>query len=82
MTFNDCNSFEAINVDNTSTEEVHSGGNTSMSGVQEEEQSSTPLVEKNNMFEQQLLTGKRVLLDDEGKPLEKIDYPGDHERRG
>ncbi|GJZ07454.1 hypothetical protein Tco_0541247 [Tanacetum coccineum] len=78
-TFSLSNSFEAINVDNTSAEEVYSGGNTSMSGVQEEEQSSTPLVEKNNMFEQQLLTGKRVLLDDEGKPLEKIDYPGDHD---
>ncbi|GKD25128.1 hypothetical protein Tco_1231342, partial [Tanacetum coccineum] len=32
---------------------VDSGGNTFMSGVQEEGKSSTPLVEKINMFEQQ-----------------------------
>ncbi|GJW27602.1 hypothetical protein Tco_0044477, partial [Tanacetum coccineum] len=82
-TFSLSNSFEALIVDNTDTEEVDSGGGgkTSMSGVQEEGQGSTPLVEKINMFEQQLLAGKCVLLDDEDKPLEKIDYTGDHDSK-
>ncbi|GJX58399.1 retrovirus-related pol polyprotein from transposon TNT 1-94 [Tanacetum coccineum] len=44
-------------------------------------QSSTLLVYKINMFKQQLLEGKCVLLDDEGKPLKKIDYTGDHDNK-
>ncbi|GJX03853.1 hypothetical protein Tco_0189769 [Tanacetum coccineum] len=39
--------------------------------------SSNPLVEKINIFEKQLLKGKCVLVDDEGKPLEKVGYFGD-----
>nr|GEV33994.1 hypothetical protein [Tanacetum cinerariifolium] len=35
--------------------------------------------EKINMFEQQLLVGKCVLLDDEGRHLEKFDYTGIHD---
>ncbi|GKD76905.1 hypothetical protein Tco_1339526 [Tanacetum coccineum] len=54
-------------------------GNDLFPYVQEEDQSSTPLVEKINMFEQELLEGKCVLVDDEGKPLEKVKYSGDHE---
>ncbi|GJU92444.1 hypothetical protein Tco_1304867 [Tanacetum coccineum] len=77
-TFSLINSFEALNVDNTVTEEVDSGDKAFMSGVQEEGQSSTPLVEKINMFEQHLLEGNCVLTDDEGKPLEKVEYLGDH----
>nr|GEV80904.1 hypothetical protein [Tanacetum cinerariifolium] len=70
---------EALNVDNTVIEEVDSFDKTSMSSVQEEGQSSTLLVEKINMFEQQPLVGKCVILDDDAKPLEKIDYIGDHD---
>ncbi|GJZ97015.1 hypothetical protein Tco_0669349, partial [Tanacetum coccineum] len=55
------------------------GDKTFMSGVQEEGQSSTLLVEKINMFEQKLLAGKCMLLDDEGKPVKRIDYTGDHD---
>nr|GFC01622.1 hypothetical protein [Tanacetum cinerariifolium] len=73
------NSFEALNVDNTVTKEVHSGDKTFLSGVQEEGQSSTHLVKKVNVFEEQLLARTCVLLDDGGKPLEKIDYTGDHD---
>ncbi|GKA21205.1 hypothetical protein Tco_0701194 [Tanacetum coccineum] len=58
---------------------VETGNKASTSGVQEEGQSSTPLVEKINMFVQQLLEGKCVLVDDDGKPLEKVDYSGDHD---
>nr|GEZ65607.1 hypothetical protein [Tanacetum cinerariifolium] len=78
-TFSLSSSFEVINVDNPITEVVDLGNKASMSGVQEEVQSSTPLVEKINMFEQQLLDGECVLVDDEGKPLEKVDYTGDHD---
>ncbi|GKF20372.1 hypothetical protein Tco_0069010 [Tanacetum coccineum] len=70
---------KVLNVDNPGTEEVDSGNKASMSGVQEKGQSCTPLVEKINMFEHQLLEGKYVLVDDEGKPLEKVDYTGDHD---
>ncbi|GKF16388.1 hypothetical protein Tco_0061306, partial [Tanacetum coccineum] len=40
-----------------------------------EGQSSTPIVEKINVLEKQILEGKLVLVDDDGKPLEKVDYP-------
>ncbi|GKB25152.1 hypothetical protein Tco_0864553, partial [Tanacetum coccineum] len=73
------NSFKVLNFDNPGTEKVDSGNKASMSGVQEEGQSCTPLVEKINMFEHQLLEGKYVLVDDEGKHLEKFDYTGDHD---
>nr|GEZ37070.1 hypothetical protein [Tanacetum cinerariifolium] len=72
-------SFEALNVGNTVIKEVHSGDKNFLSGVQEEWQSSTHLVKKINVFKEQLLARKCVLLDDEGKPLEKIDYTGDHD---
>ncbi|GJR07168.1 hypothetical protein Tco_0530152, partial [Tanacetum coccineum] len=78
-TFSLSNSFEALNVDNTVTEEVDSRNKAFKSGVQEEGQSSTPLVEKINMFEQQLLEGKYVLVDNKGKHLEKVEYSGDHD---
>ncbi|GJY06895.1 hypothetical protein Tco_0373949 [Tanacetum coccineum] len=72
-TFSLSNSFEALNVGNSVSEEVETGNKASTSGVQEEGQSSTPLVEKINMFEKQLLEGKCVLVDDDGKPLKKED---------
>ncbi|GJX22330.1 hypothetical protein Tco_0226775 [Tanacetum coccineum] len=43
----------------------------------EEGKSSNPLLENINIFEKQLLKGKCVLVDDEGKPLDKVDYFGD-----
>ncbi|GKB40385.1 reverse transcriptase domain-containing protein [Tanacetum coccineum] len=71
------NSFEALNVDDPLTEEVELGNKASTFGVQEEWQCSTPLVEKNNMFEKQLIEGKCVLVDDDGNLLKKLDYSGD-----
>ncbi|GKE22601.1 hypothetical protein Tco_1434113 [Tanacetum coccineum] len=47
--------------------------------VQEEGQSATPLVENINMFEKQMLEGKCVLMDDDGKPLKNIAYLDDHD---
>ncbi|GJX73315.1 hypothetical protein Tco_0311910 [Tanacetum coccineum] len=69
------NSFEALSVDNPGTEEVNK---TSTSGVQEEGQTSTPIVEKINIFDKQLMEGKCVLVNDEGNPLKMVDYSGEH----
>ncbi|GJZ18988.1 hypothetical protein Tco_0555578, partial [Tanacetum coccineum] len=70
-TFSLSNSFEALNGDNLVTKEVDSGNKDFRSSVQEERQGSTPLVEKINMFEQQLLERTCVLVDGKGKLLEK-----------
>ncbi|GJV50605.1 hypothetical protein Tco_1446346, partial [Tanacetum coccineum] len=69
------NSFEALNVDNSINEDVAMGRKATTSGTQEEEKSSTPIVEKINVLEEKILKGKLVLVDDDGKPLEKVDYP-------
>nr|GEV80771.1 hypothetical protein [Tanacetum cinerariifolium]GEW35529.1 hypothetical protein [Tanacetum cinerariifolium] len=44
--------------------------------MQKERQSTTPLAKKINVHEKQTLEGKIILLDDDGKPLKKVDYPG------
>ncbi|GKE13693.1 chalcone--flavonone isomerase, partial [Tanacetum coccineum] len=72
------NSFEALNDDDSVIVEVKSGNKSSTSGVQEDGNSSTHLVEKIHRFEQQLLDGKCVLVDEDGKHMEKVDYSGDH----
>ncbi|GKC27553.1 hypothetical protein Tco_1034847, partial [Tanacetum coccineum] len=69
------NSFEALNVDNLINEEVATGSKATTSGTQEEGHSSTPIVEKINVLEKHILESKLVLVDDDGKPLEKFDYP-------
>ncbi|GJV55099.1 hypothetical protein Tco_1456104 [Tanacetum coccineum] len=69
------NSFEALNVDNLINEEVATGSKATTSGTQEEGHSSTPIVEKINVLEKHILESKFVLVDDDGKPLEKFDYP-------
>nr|GEV41022.1 zinc knuckle CX2CX4HX4C [Tanacetum cinerariifolium] len=78
-TFSLSNSFEVLNVDSSVSEDVDSGDKTFMSGMQEERQMSTPIVENSNIVKQQLLSRKCVLLDDEGKPVKKIDYTSDHD---
>ncbi|GKC56168.1 hypothetical protein Tco_1083766 [Tanacetum coccineum] len=77
-TFSLSNSFVALNVENSVSEEVKTGNKASTSSVQEEGKSSTPL-EKINMFEKHLLEGECVLVDDYGKPLKKVDYSGDQD---
>ncbi|GKA68678.1 reverse transcriptase domain-containing protein [Tanacetum coccineum] len=64
-------SFEALNVENLVSEEVETGNKASTSGLQDEGQSSTQLVEKINMFEKKLLEGQCVLVDDDGKLVKK-----------
>ncbi|GKD09719.1 RNA-directed DNA polymerase, eukaryota, reverse transcriptase zinc-binding domain protein [Tanacetum coccineum] len=79
-TFSFSNSFEDLNFDNLAIKEVDLGNKASTSGVQKEGQSSTPLVEKIKKFEQLMLEGKCVLVDDDGNPLEMVDYSSDHDR--
>ncbi|GJX45232.1 hypothetical protein Tco_0261908, partial [Tanacetum coccineum] len=76
-TFSLSNSVEVLNFDDPTNVEVESGNKASTSSVQEKGQSATPLVEKINMFENQILEGTCVLVDD-GKPLKKVDYLDDH----
>nr|GEW22221.1 hypothetical protein [Tanacetum cinerariifolium] len=71
------NLFEALIVYNPVIKEIETINKASTSDVQEEGKSSTPIVEKINIFEKHLLEGKCVLIDYEGKPLEKVDYLGD-----
>ncbi|GKD21951.1 hypothetical protein Tco_1223654 [Tanacetum coccineum] len=68
------NSFEALNVENH--EEVATGSKATTSGTQEEGQSSTLIVEVINVLEKQILKSKLVLVDDDEKLLEKVDYLG------
>ncbi|GKE51527.1 hypothetical protein Tco_1486683, partial [Tanacetum coccineum] len=41
--------------------------------------STTPIVDKIDKLEKLIIDGKISLVDDEGKPLKKIDYLGDHD---
>ncbi|GJW45598.1 hypothetical protein Tco_0077244 [Tanacetum coccineum] len=61
------------------TVELESGSKASTSGMQVEGKSSTPLVVKINRIEKQLMKGNCVLVDDEGKPLKKVDSLDDHD---
>ncbi|GJX88347.1 RNA-directed DNA polymerase, eukaryota, reverse transcriptase zinc-binding domain protein [Tanacetum coccineum] len=40
---------------------------------------TTTIVEKIDKIEKLIIDGKIILVNDEGKPLEKVDYPGDHD---
>ncbi|GJR51033.1 putative ribonuclease H-like domain-containing protein [Tanacetum coccineum] len=66
----------ALNVESSIIEEVATGNKATTSGTQEVGQSSTPLVERINVFEKQDMEGKLVLVDDDGKPVKKVKYPG------
>nr|GEW23202.1 zinc knuckle CX2CX4HX4C [Tanacetum cinerariifolium] len=70
------NLFETLNIENLVIEELATLNKATTFGTQEERQSTTPLAEKINVHEKQILEGKIVLLDDDGKPLEKVNYPG------
>ncbi|GJY73629.1 stigma-specific STIG1 family protein, partial [Tanacetum coccineum] len=41
--------------------------------------STTPIVEKTGKLKQLIIEGKVSLIDDDGKPLKKVDYSGDHD---
>nr|GEZ43098.1 zinc finger, CCHC-type [Tanacetum cinerariifolium] len=73
------NSFDALNDDNTVTMKEESVSKASTSGMYVEGQNSTPVVDKINLIEKHLMEGKCVLVDVDGKPLEKVDALGDHD---
>nr|GEW28950.1 hypothetical protein [Tanacetum cinerariifolium] len=50
------------------------GNMATTSGTQKERQSTTPRAKRINVFEKQMLEGKLVLVDDNWKQLEKVDY--------
>ncbi|GJZ56092.1 hypothetical protein Tco_0611285 [Tanacetum coccineum] len=41
--------------------------------------STTPIVEKIDKIEKLIIDGQVTLVDDDGKPVEKVDYLGDHD---
>ncbi|GJT40999.1 hypothetical protein Tco_0940864 [Tanacetum coccineum] len=41
--------------------------------------STTPIVKKIRKTEKLIIDEKVSLVDDDGKPLKKVDYPGDHD---
>ncbi|GKC10941.1 hypothetical protein Tco_1007723 [Tanacetum coccineum] len=41
--------------------------------------STTPIVDKIGKLENPIIDGKVTLVDDDGKPLKKVDYPGNHD---
>nr|GEV83582.1 zinc knuckle CX2CX4HX4C [Tanacetum cinerariifolium] len=65
---------KALNDEKSIIEEVATGSKATISGTQEG-QSSTTIVDKINVLEKQTLECKLVFVDDNEKPLEKIDYP-------
>ncbi|GJW05405.1 hypothetical protein Tco_1564261 [Tanacetum coccineum] len=67
------NSFEALNVKNPVIKEVATVSKATTFGTQE---SSTLIVDKFNVLEKQILESKLVFVDDDEKPLEKVDYSG------
>ncbi|GJY74101.1 hypothetical protein Tco_0478532, partial [Tanacetum coccineum] len=44
-----------------------------------ESYSTTPIIKKIDKMERLIIDGKITLVDDEGKPLTKVDYSGDHD---
>ncbi|GJV93117.1 reverse transcriptase domain-containing protein, partial [Tanacetum coccineum] len=63
---------------NLASKEANSSGS-SFWNVESSSPSTTPIVEKINKLEKLIIDGKITLVDDEGKPLEKVDYSGDHD---
>ncbi|GJW40856.1 hypothetical protein Tco_0066701 [Tanacetum coccineum] len=66
----------ALNDENLIIKEVETGSMATTSGTQEEGQSFTSIVDTINVLDKQLLEGKLVLVDYDGKSLEKVDYLG------
>nr|GEZ52029.1 hypothetical protein [Tanacetum cinerariifolium] len=65
---------------NLASKEVNSSGS-SFWNVRSSCVSTTPIVEKIDKLKKLIIDGKIKLVDDEGKPLKKIDYPGDHDSK-
>nr|GEW00275.1 hypothetical protein [Tanacetum cinerariifolium] len=64
--------------DAKSRKEANSSGS-SFWNVRSSSTSTTPIVEKINKIKILIIDGKITLVDDEGKPLEKVDYSDDND---
>nr|GEW45853.1 protein pyricularia oryzae resistance 21-like [Tanacetum cinerariifolium] len=85
------NPFEVLNsVDNDvelgtnggTTNFANNGANSSGSSFMNVENSSTsatPIIDKIKKFEDLLMDGQTILVDEAGNPLKKIEYPGDYD---
>nr|GEX95709.1 isocitrate lyase [Tanacetum cinerariifolium] len=65
------NTFKDLNVDDLNIEEVAMGSKVTTIGTQEEGECSVPLIERIKVFEKLIMEDKLVLVDVDGKPLEK-----------
>ncbi|GJU95887.1 reverse transcriptase domain-containing protein [Tanacetum coccineum] len=63
---------------NLASKEANSSGY-SFWNVGSSSTTTTPIVDKIDKLERLIIDGKLTLVDDEGKPLEKVDYSGDHD---
>ncbi|GJX97162.1 hypothetical protein Tco_0352960 [Tanacetum coccineum] len=67
-----------VGTSNLASKEANSSGS-SFWNVGSSSTSTTPIVDKIDKLEKLIIDGKVSLVDDEGKPLKKVDYPGDHD---
>ncbi|GJV69050.1 hypothetical protein Tco_1484559 [Tanacetum coccineum] len=63
---------------NLATNEANASGS-SLWNVETSSTSITPFVDKIGKFEKLIIQGKVTLVHDDGKPLKKVDYLGDHD---
>nr|GFA46071.1 hypothetical protein [Tanacetum cinerariifolium] len=63
---------------NLASNEADSSG-TSFWNVETSSTSTTPIVDKTGKLENLIIKGKVTLVDDDGKSLKKVDYPGEHD---
>ncbi|GJW75377.1 ribonuclease H-like domain-containing protein [Tanacetum coccineum] len=65
-------------ISNLASNVANSSGS-SFWNVETSSTSTTPIVDKIRKLEKLIINGKVTLVDDDGKPLTKVDYPGDHD---
>ncbi|GKF04557.1 hypothetical protein Tco_0035225, partial [Tanacetum coccineum] len=63
---------------NLASNRANSSG-TSFWNVETSSTSTTPIVDKIRKLEKLIIEEKVTLVDDDGKPLKRVDYPGDHD---
>ncbi|GKA90902.1 hypothetical protein Tco_0812772, partial [Tanacetum coccineum] len=63
---------------NLVSKETNSSGS-SFWNVKSISSSTTAIVDKIGKIEKIIIDGKVTLVDDEGEPVKKVDYPGDHD---
>ncbi|GJU05170.1 hypothetical protein Tco_1121600 [Tanacetum coccineum] len=57
----------------------HNSSGSSFWNVESSSTSTTPIIDKIRKFEKQIIDGKVTLVDDEGEPMKKVNYPVDHD---